>query len=366
MKILIIANASSIHTTRWVDFFIKAGHVVHLISYIKLEKSIEGLYFHKLPNFFSNLYLDSFIWQVHIHIIILKIKPELIHAIYVSKFGWQIIPVIKRPIIISGLGHDILVLPKTNFVFYILTKLALKKADAIYAVSKHIKNVIISSFYIPSEKIRYFPLGVNINRFFPKSMQEEKSSHVIIIFSNRGLRDEYDPITIIDAITILSKQCSEIMVFLKGNGPERENVVNYVKQKGMEFLIQFRDRTEYSQVPDDYRNADIFISAAKSDGTPVSMLEAMASGLACIMTNVGGVPEWIQDGYNGLLFPPGRSDILAEKILFLINNPDERVRMGREARKTVVERGDWNTLMKVVEEDYYTLYQRYNPNHELE
>ena len=72
---------------------------------------------------------------------------------------------------------------------------------------------------------------------------------------------------------------------------------------GLSEVVTFRKKTDYSEVPNDYRDADIFITTSISDGTPVSLLEAMASGLPCIATSVGGIPEWIEDKRSGLLIP---------------------------------------------------------------
>ncbi|MDD1634595.1 MAG: glycosyltransferase family 4 protein, partial [Methanomicrobiales archaeon] len=110
--------------------------------------------------------------------------------------------------------------------------------------------------------------------------------------------------------------------------------------------------TGYDRVPGDLRDADIFVSTATSDGTPVSLLEAMSSGLPCIATAVGGVPEWVQDGENGLLIPPGNPEALAVGILRLVRDPDLRRSLGTRARETVRARGDWQVLMRGVEEEY--------------
>jgi len=72
----------------------------------------------------------------------------------------------------------------------------------------------------------------------------------------------------------------------------------------------------------------------------------MASGTACIVTNVGGVSEWIKDNVNGLLIPPQRPDILAQKILELAKDTEKRKIFGKEARQTIIQKGKWENIMK--------------------
>jgi len=112
-------------------------------------------------------------------------------------------------------------------------------------------------------------------------------------------------------------------------------------------------------MPEYLHNCDIYVSTAISDGTPVSVLEAMACGKACIVTDVGGVGEWIVDDASGNLIPPQQPHLLAKKILELARHPAKRDILGKEAYRVVTERGDWYNIMKWVEDDYKSLVRKY-------
>jgi len=87
------------------------------------------------------------------------------------------------------------------------------------------------------------------------------------------------------------------------------------------------------------QQTDIFVLPSLSrEGLPLALVEAMACGLPIVATTVGGIPEVVEDGVNGLLCPPGDSACLARKLLSLVEDPEERIRLGRSARRSF-ERG---------------------------
>jgi glycosyltransferase involved in cell wall biosynthesis len=87
--------------------------------------------------------------------------------------------------------------------------------------------------------------------------------------------------------------------------------------------------------------ADIYISPSHVDGSSVSLLEALASGLPCLVSDIPGNKEWIEDGVNGWTFRDGDVDDLAEKILLAIKSRRSFRKIGEAARKTAEEKADW-------------------------
>jgi glycosyltransferase involved in cell wall biosynthesis len=100
------------------------------------------------------------------------------------------------------------------------------------------------------------------------------------------------------------------------------------------------------------RSASIYVLPSHSEGQPIGILEAMASGLPVVATRVGGIPEVIRDQVDGFLVDPGRPDQLADALASLIASPDLRSRMGESARRRAEDRYDVATLRSRLAEMY--------------
>jgi glycosyltransferase involved in cell wall biosynthesis len=164
--------------------------------------------------------------------------------------------------------------------------------------------------------------------------------------------------TILRGFHLAILQNHNLRLILKGEGPDKEKIRHEIKRLGLETTVTIQDKTNYNEVIQDLKNADIFITASGRDGTPVSLLEAMSTGIACIATAVGGIPEWISDGENGILIPPDNPEKIAQNLILLSTDSQKRKNLGFHARKTIIEKGDWATLMKSAEKDYSTILQK--------
>lgn len=359
MILCFIADGRSIHTQRWAEYFAQRGNDVHLITYDPMGRNIEGVNEHVITSRWKNLYLSFIPRHITIKKLIKKLKPDLIHAHFIAKYGFHLLGLNAHPSVVSAWGDDILILPKKSRLIHRYTKKVLDGVDLVYAVSHNISDHISADFNIPPDKVRYLPFGINTDLFAPLPDNKNRNRTPIEIFSNRGFFPVYDNETLIRGFALAYQRNSSLRLTLKGEGPDEQKIRDLVSYLGISDVVSFKKKTEYSEVPKDYLNADIFVTTSQSDGTPVSILEAMASGLPCIATSVGGIPEWIEDQKSGLLIPPGSSESVAESILKLAQDPAFCTRLGIAARKTIVERGQWNTLMAQAEKDYQALIKTY-------
>ena len=353
VRLCFIADGRSIHTQRWACHFGK-NHEVHLITYDDPGRDLPGVTVHVVRSRFENLYLAF--WPRHIRVrrLIEEIDPDLVHAQFITKYGFHLPLGSRWPTVVSAWGDDILILPPRSRLIRRYTKRVLERVDLVYAVSEDLRTHIVKDFGIPPGKVRHVPIGIDTSVFIPGARENGKDRPVVI-FSNRGFFPVYDTRTLLAGFDSARRANPRISLVLKGDGPEEDEMRRLVASMDLSDTVTFRERSDYSEVPADLQGADIFVSTATSDGTPVSVLEAMSTGLPCIATNVGGVPEWIQDGVNGLLIPPKDPGALSRAILTLAADPALRGHLGARARETVRERADWGRLMVQVDDDYKRL-----------
>jgi glycosyltransferase involved in cell wall biosynthesis len=355
----LIADGRSIHTQRWAAYFAQKGHAVHLITYDPMGLSIDGVTEHVLGSRWKNLYLSFIPRHLGVARIVREIKPDLIHAHFIAKYGFHLPGLRFHPSVVSAWGDDVLILPDKSPLVRLFTKKVLDSVDLIYAVSDNIRNRIIGDFSIPEDKVCHLPFGIDTSRFAPAEDGRPVDHTIVEVFSNRGFFPVYDSATLVKGFALALKTNPQLRLTLKGDGPEEDKTKLLVESLGISAAVTFLKKTDYSQVPSDYHNADIFITTSVSDGTPVSILEAMASGIPVIASAIGGIPEWITDGENGVLVPSRSPEAFAGAILRLAADPLLRRSMGAAARATIFSRGEWNTLMARVEKDYEDLVNTY-------
>ncbi|MCF6246267.1 MAG: glycosyltransferase [Desulfobacula sp.] len=171
--------------------------------------------------------------------------------------------------------------------------------------------------------------GIDFDRYRP-SDTNESANRVLI-----GIVGRLDPIkdhsTLFTAFQIVIKAIPDVELLVIGDGPEREKLENNAGI-GISFLGNRRD------IPKLLQTLDVFVLSSLNEGISNTILEAMATAIPVIASNVGGNPELVEDGITGRLFEPGDSEGLASIILDYCHNTDKRKLHGREARKKVMKK----------------------------
>ena len=143
----------------------------------------------------------------------------------------------------------------------------------------------------------------------------------------------------------------EARFLIVGDGPQRENLERKVKELGLErAVIMTGHRTD---VPAILSITDVSCLVSDSaEGVPQTVTQSLAMGKAVIGTNVGGIPELIVDEVTGYLIPPEDPDILADRILSLLNDPAKAQAMGRAGRRLIEERYTCEIMVERLERLY--------------
>jgi glycosyltransferase involved in cell wall biosynthesis len=200
-------------------------------------------------------------------------------------------------------------------------KQVLKEADKIIVVSNATKNYVLSLGADP-EKIEVLHNGVDLDRFKPSSEVKDEmrkklciSKDACVVLTVRRLVYKNGIDTLIASAEIAVKKNPKLVFIVVGKGPDFNEVEEKIVQLGMQRNLRLTGFVSDRDLPFYYNVADLFALPSKSgEGLPLVALEAMATGLPVIATDVGGTSEVINEAY-GKLVPPNSPNSLAEAIL---------------------------------------------------
>jgi glycosyltransferase involved in cell wall biosynthesis len=149
---------------------------------------------------------------------------------------------------------------------------------------------------------------------------------------------------LIESLPLIRRRFSGVSVLIAGDGPEREQLEARVRELGLHEYVSFAGSQDNDDLPEFYAAADIVAIPSLKEATSIAGLEAMASARAVVATNVGGLPEIIEDGVSGLLVPPRDPEALARAISRLIEMPELRKQLGLVARARVEQKFTWEQV----------------------
>ncbi|MEF8833070.1 MAG: glycosyltransferase family 4 protein [Candidatus Thermoplasmatota archaeon] len=148
-----------------------------------------------------------------------------------------------------------------------------------------------------------------------------------------------------------------VQFLLVGTGDFRPELEKIIKRNGLEDKVMFAGRVSKEELPNYYAATDIFVlpSVSRLEAFGIVALEAMASSVPVIVSDIPGVRDVIVEGEHGLLAEPMNSEDLAGKIRTLIKNPEMAKKMGKSGRKRVEERFTWTKVAKKIEKVYESI-----------
>ncbi len=230
----------------------------------------------------------------------------------------------------------------------------LKRARKIIAVSHFTKWELTNYYRIPERKIRVIHNGVDVNKFKPAADKRKVKAALgfnpddLAIVSVGRLYARKGLFTLIESMPKVTKRFpnAKFIISGKGQSDEMQKLNAYADKLGVKDNIIFTGYYPDKKLPLLYQAADVFAFSTFYEHHPFAVLEALATGLPVVTTTVGGIPETIESGKNGLLVEPFNPRQFSEKILYLLEHPADASEMGAQARKIIVENYDWRIVVK--------------------
>jgi L-malate glycosyltransferase len=352
MKLLFLSDARSYHTKRWVKYFVDKGYECYLASLEKTQGTRAAEIFISPKTEVS--FLKYIFALSEIKNLIQDIKPDLVNAHFVPNYGLLGALSKKKPLVVSTWGSDILISPKKSLFHRLRAKYVLSKADLVTCDGANLLKELMESG-VPEEKIVLATMGVEQKLLIERKDKFENKEDIIIL-STRSLEPVYDLKTLIEAVPLIIEKIDKKARFcITGLGGQEQELRKLASKLKVERNVEFKGYVNREDLEELFQKADLYVSTSLSDSTSVSLLEAMASGLLPVVTDIPGNREWIEDGKNGFLFPLGNYQALAEKIIWIINNFKETEKLHAENQKIIREKGLWEENMKIVENRFLDL-----------
>jgi len=268
-------------------------------------------------------------------------KPDIIHAIQVTRQGFLASLIDYHPMIVTAIGSDIFIEPKKSIIEKWIVQRCFKKADLVTSMAEHMTDYIKKNFKIDEKKLITFPWGCD-TKIFNLENRKVNENEPIIITTRSMTNVLYNQELIINAIPEVLKHIPEAKFIFIGDGYLRTKYEKLCEKLKVKNSVKFLGWQTQEQIAEWLKKSMIFISVARSDGNNISLNEAMACGCFPICTDIPANRQWYNEPDSGFFVNPDNSEELAEKIIIAIKDKKLRKKAEEINCQTVSERGDWH------------------------
>ena len=280
-----------------------------------------------------------------------RIQPDLIHAGPIQTCGLIATLAGTWPRLIMSWGFDLMQDAERNAWWSWVTRFVLRRAAYFTSDCEATRQRAVGFGMDPAHTV-VFPWGVDLQHFKPQDTPAGKQTADFTIFCNRSWEPRYGVDMLAKAFTLVAGSRSDVNLLMLGDGSQGEIIRQILHRNGVSDRVTYAGRVSQTELPRYYHKADLYISPSHVDGSSVSLMEALACGLPCLVSDIVANKEWVTDGHNGWIFPDGDADALAAAILRACDHRDALDKMGRAARVTAEEKADWKKNFQKLLETY--------------
>jgi glycosyltransferase involved in cell wall biosynthesis len=358
MRILYFTRDYTTHDRRFLSALAQTEHHV---AYLRLERGKHQLEDRPLPPGVKMIpwaggsrpvnFWDGPRLLFDLRRVIREFKPDLIQSGPLQRSAFLAALSGFEPLISMSWGYDLLRDVSRNSLWRWATRYTLKHSAAMVGDCDTIRQKAIS-FGMDPERIITFPWGVDLQHFSPfpngggkktVSLRERLGwrEDTFVLLSTRGWEPIYGVELIAKSFARLAHQHPELRLLMLGNGSQASLLKQiFIKDSVLE-KVHFAGQVSNANLPCYYRAADLYISASHSDGTSISLLEAMACAKPALVSDIPGNREWVTPGENGWWFQDGDKGSMVRALSDALQERNRLPEMGRAARLLAEGRADW-------------------------
>jgi L-malate glycosyltransferase len=367
VRVLYFSDNSSDHNRRFLEKLSSSGHEVWFldasnnnVSEDRLPSGVRRVSHRGVvprgsdPNVYEE-FLPEFLS------LLAALQPDLVHAGPVQGCGYVAALSGFHPLLVTSWGSDLLLDADRNPGWKRATTIALRGADGFMCDCDAVRKIAQSLVPITDSRIAQFPWGIESGSFspagpLPAGVSFSAEPQAIRLICTRSWEPLYGIDVLLEAFRRAYGKNGWLRLMLLGSGSMAGAVRDFIAERGLHNVVMTPGRVSATELAGWFRAAHGYVSCARSDGTSVSLLEAMATGLPVLVTDIPSNREWVRAGENGWLAATDSADDFAEKMLRIARlKPAERAEMGERNQKIVAERADWDRNFPMLLELYESM-----------
>lgn len=406
MRLLFVADGRSPIALNWMRYFVEQGHEVHLASTFACDPGLSFASLHIIPVALSSaksggqgtgdqgvgklLWGASLVglrtafkqwvgpltlWKAahRLRMIIDRVQPDLVHAMRIPYEGMlaalanpAVNPAVKpaansaAPLLISVWGNDFTLHAPATPLMKHYTRLALQRCDGLHTDCARDIRLARAWGFPDGRAAVVLPGGggVQMDIFYPpvvgKGEQRSQGEGSFRVVNPRGFRAYVRNDIFFQAIPEVLACLPQVRFICPGMAGEPQ-AERWLDELGIRDQVELLPRQTRPQLAELFRRAQVAVSLTTHDGTPNTLLEAMACGCYPVVGDLESLREWITPGVNGLLVEPAGPHGLAEAILLALQRPELRIQASEHNLALVAEHAEHGKVMRAAENFYTSL-----------
>lgn len=369
LRLLLVGAGNSIHLQRWANGLVQAGCSVACATvHAPLPQGWDQrVRLHPLQPHGAAGYLLA---APALRRLVRQLRREgglhLTHVHYATGYGTLAALAGCRPRLLSVWGSDVDEFPDRSPLHAAFLRHTLMQADALAATSQALVRRVQQLLPRPP-RLFVTPFGVDTQQFAPLPLTLSAgatpgalAARPLVIGTSKSLAPTYGIDVLLHAFAQLPAHAPDgrpLHLRLLSGGPDAAAYQALCAQLGLQARVEFVGGLPHAEMPQALRQLDIFVAPSRQESFGVAVLEASACQLPVVASDVGGLPEVVQQGHTGWLVPPGDVRALAAALLQLVQSPALRQALGRAGRQMVLARYDWPVCVATMQRAYAALLQ---------
>lgn len=391
MRILFVIDGRSPIALNWVSYFVAAGHEIHMVSTYPCAPDLGVASLEIIPVAFAGAagagarsraggvrallpvglrtavrqWLGPFSLSGaarRFASVVERIQPDLVHAMRIPYEGMLAALAMRDgvdpPLLISVWGNDFTLHAPSNPILGHNTRIALRRADGLHADCQRDIRLAEEWGFDTRKPAILLPGGggVRLDIFLPPEDGKGDAQQPPTVINPRGFRAYINNEAFFKSIPFVLKEQPQTRFLCPAMAGESQ-ALGWVEQYGIANNVTLLPHQPRSAMAELFRQSWVAVSPSRHDGTPNTLLEAMACGCFPVAGDLVSVREWITPGENGLLVNPNASQELARAILTALDDPVLRHKARQQNLQLVSERADYKQVMPAAE----SFYQQITP-----